>query len=113
MTVLSSQHEIDILITKAEIATRTDNLARQITNHYKDIVDTGHTLSQVQKILLTRNPKSLSICTLLNKPSRREVDVDVNWVGFDIPDAFVIGYGIDYAQQGRNLPHIGVVKGVK
>src|SRR5210317_2674335 len=79
----------------------------------EDIVDTGHTLSQVQKILLTRSPKSLSICTLLNKPSRREVDVDVDWVGFDIPDAFVIGYGIDYAQQGRNLPHIGVVKAVK
>ena len=79
----------------------------------EDIVDTGHTLSQVQKILLTRSPKSLSICTLLNKPSRREVDVDVDWVGFDIPDAFVIGYGIDYAQQGRNLPHIGVVKVVK
>ena len=79
----------------------------------EDIVDTGHTLSQVQKILLTRSPKSLSICTLLNKPSRREVDVDVDWVGFDIPDAFVIGYGIDFAQQGRNLPHIGVVKAVK
>ena len=79
----------------------------------EDIIDTGHTLSQVIKILKTRMPKSLSICTLLNKPSRREVEVDVNWIGFDIPDAFVIGYGIDYAQQGRNLPHIGVVKGVK
>ena len=79
----------------------------------EDIVDTGHTLSQVQKILLTRSPKSLSICTLLNKPSRREVNVDVDWIGFDIPDAFVIGYGIDYAQQGRNLPHIGVVKEAK
>ena len=93
------------------------DLETQIKNRdvliVEDIVDTGHTLSQVQKILLTRNPKSLSICTLLNKPSRREVDVDVNWVGFDIPDAFVIGYGIDYAQQGRNLPHIGVVKVVK
>ena len=76
----------------------------------EDIVDTGHTLSQVQKILLTRAPKSLSVCTLLNKPSRREVDVAVDWIGFDIPDDFVIGYGIDYAQQGRNLPHIGVVK---
>ena len=93
------------------------DLDRDITGRHvlivEDIVDTGHTLSQVQKILLTRSPKSLSICTLLNKPSRREVDVDVDWVGFDIPDAFVIGYGIDYAQQGRNLPHIGVVKAVK
>jgi hypoxanthine phosphoribosyltransferase len=76
----------------------------------EDIVDTGHTLAQVQKILLTRAPKTLSVCTLLNKPSRREVDVAVDWIGFDIPDDFVIGYGIDYAQQGRNLPHIGVVK---
>ena len=76
----------------------------------EDIVDTGHTLSQVRKILLTRAPKSLSVCTLLIKPSRREVDVAGDWIGFDIPDDFVIGYGIDYAQQGRNLPHIGVVK---
>ena len=178
MTVLSNQQDIDILITDAEIAARTNQLARIITDHFKgteqlvvvgllrgsfifiadlvrrmalpvevdfmtvssygnstessrqvriiqdletpiknrdvllveDIVDTGHTLSQVTQILLTRAPKSLSVCTLLNKPSRREIDVEVNWVGFDIPDDFVIGYGIDYAQQGRNLPHIGVVK---
>ena len=178
MTVLSNQQDIDILITDAEIAARTNQLARLITDHFKgteqlvvvgllrgsfifiadlvrrmalpvevdfmtvssygnstessrqvriiqdletpikkrdvllveDIVDTGHTLSQVTQILLTRAPKSLSVCTLLNKPSRREIDVEVDWVGFDIPDDFVIGYGIDYAQQGRNLPHIGVVK---
>ena len=78
----------------------------------EDIVDTGYTLSQVKKILQTRSPNSLASCTLLNKPSRREVDVEVDWVGFEIPDSFVIGYGIDFAQQGRNLPHIGVVKGV-
>ena len=76
----------------------------------EDIIDTGHTLSQVIKILKTRMPKTLSICTLLNKPSRREVDVPIDWTGFDIPDEFVIGYGIDYAQQGRNLPHIAVVQ---
>ena len=178
MTVLSNQQDINILITDAEIAARTNQLARIITDHFKgteqlvvvgllrgsfifiadlvrrmalpvevdfmtvssygnstessrqvriiqdletpiknrdvllveDIVDTGHTLSQVTQILLTRAPKSLSVCTLLNKPSRREINVEVDWVGFDIPDDFVIGYGIDYAQQGRNLPHIGVVK---
>jgi len=76
----------------------------------EDIIDTGHTLSQVIEILATRQPKSLKICTLLNKPSRREVDVPIDWVGFEIPDEFVIGYGIDYAQQGRNLPHIAVVQ---
>lgn len=75
----------------------------------EDIIDTGHTLSQVMDILKTRSPKSLKICTLLNKPSRREIDVAIDWVGFDIPDEFVIGYGIDYAQQGRNLPHIAIV----
>ena len=177
MTVLSTKHDIEILITEAEIAARTNNLARQISTHYKgteqlvvvgllrgsfifiadlvrrlslpvevdfmtvssygnetvssrqvriiqdlettikdrdvliveDIVDTGYTLSQVQKILQTRAPRSLATCTLLNKPSRREIDVEVDWVGFEIPDRFVIGYGIDFAQQGRNLPHIGVV----
>ena len=76
----------------------------------EDIVDTGQTLSQVMSILATRDPRSLAVCTLLNKPSRREAEVDVAWVGFDIPDEFVIGYGIDYAQQGRNMPHIGYVK---
>jgi hypoxanthine phosphoribosyltransferase len=76
----------------------------------EDIIDTGHTLSQVLKILATRQPASLTVCALLNKPSRREVDVNVHWTGFDIPDEFVIGYGIDYAQQGRNLPHIGAVR---
>ena len=76
----------------------------------EDIIDTGHTLAQVLQIMHTRKPKSLSVCTLLNKPSRREIEVDVRWTGFDIPDEFVIGYGIDYAQQGRNLPHIGFVR---
>jgi len=78
----------------------------------EDIVDTGHTLSQVQKILMTRSPKSLWICTLLNKPSRREVEVNVDWLGCHIPRVVVAGYGSDFAQQGRNLPHIGVVKDV-
>ena len=75
----------------------------------EDIIDTGHTLSQVYDILKTREPRSLRVCALLNKPSRREVEVEIDWVGFEIPDEFVIGYGIDFAQQGRNLPHIGVV----
>ena len=76
----------------------------------EDIIDTGHTLYQVMDILRTRQPARLKVCTLLNKPSRREIEVDIDWVGFDIPDEFVIGYGIDYAQQGRNMPHIGYVR---
>ena len=75
----------------------------------EDIIDTGHTLNQVIKILNEREPKSLEVCCLLNKSSRRETDINVNWVGFDIPDEFVVGYGIDYAQNNRNLPYIGKV----
>ncbi|OQY32747.1 MAG: hypoxanthine phosphoribosyltransferase [Spirochaetaceae bacterium 4572_59] len=75
----------------------------------EDIIDTGHTLSKVKDILELRNPASLKICTLLDKPDRREVDVHVDYVGFTIPDVFVIGYGIDYAQKHRNLPYVGKV----
>ena len=76
----------------------------------EDIIDTGHTLAQVLDILTTRQPKSIEVCCLLNKPSRREVEIDIKWTGFDIPDEFVVGYGIDYAQNNRNLPHIGKVR---
>ena len=76
----------------------------------EDIVDTGHTLSHVLAILATRKPHRLEVCALLSKPSRREVDVHARWIGFEIPDAFVVGYGIDFAQRNRNLPHIGAVR---
>ncbi|OSN09553.1 hypoxanthine phosphoribosyltransferase [Lonsdalea iberica] len=75
----------------------------------EDIIDSGNTLSRVREILQLRGPKSLAICTLLDKPSRREVDVPVEWVGFSIEDEFVVGYGIDYAQHYRHLPYIGKV----
>lgn len=76
----------------------------------EDIVDTGYTLSHVLEILKTRHPARLEICALLSKPSRREVEVPVKWIGFEIPDEFVVGYGIDYAQRNRNLPYIGAVR---
>lgn len=75
----------------------------------EDIIDTGNTLNKVREILTLREPNSVEICTLLDKPSRREVDVDVKWVGFEIPDEFVVGVGIDYAQNYRHLPYIGKV----
>lgn len=75
----------------------------------EDIVDTGLTLRYLQNILQARNPASLRICALLDKPSRRRVDVAVDFVGFSIPDHFVVGYGLDAAQMYRNLPYIGVV----
>jgi hypoxanthine phosphoribosyltransferase len=76
----------------------------------EDIVDTGHTLRHVLELLATRHPRRMEVCALLDKPSRREVDVRARWVGFEIPDRFVVGYGIDYAQRNRNLPHIGAVR---
>ena len=76
----------------------------------EDIIDTGHTLSHVTKLLKARKPARMEICTLLDKPSRREVDVDAAFIGFEIPDEFVVGYGIDYAQRNRNLPYIGKVR---
>lgn len=72
----------------------------------EDIIDTGLTLSYLKRSLLSRNPASLEICTLLTKPSRRQVELDVKYVGFEVPDVFVVGYGIDYAGSYRNLPEI-------
>lgn len=76
----------------------------------EDIIDTGHTLAYVIDLLKTRKPASLKICTLLNKPSRRQVPVQVDYIGFDIPNEFVIGYGLDYDEIYRNLPFVGVLK---
>jgi len=76
----------------------------------EDIVDTGHTLSHVLQLLRSRNPKRLETIALLDKPSRRETDIRATWTGFEIPDEFVVGYGIDYAQRNRNLPYIGCVR---
>jgi hypoxanthine phosphoribosyltransferase len=75
----------------------------------EDIVDTGLTLTYLQDILRARNPKSLRTACLLSKPSRRKVDVRVEYIGFTIEDRFVVGYGLDYAEQYRNLPYIGVL----
>ena len=76
----------------------------------EDILDSGRTLSNLVELLKTRNPNSVEICTLLNKPDRREAEVDTKYSGFDIPDEFVIGYGLDYAEKYRNLPYIGILK---
>ncbi len=76
----------------------------------EDIVDTGHTLKHVVGLLESRDPARLRTIALLDKPLRRETDVAANWIGFSIPDEFVVGYGIDYAQRNRNLPFIGKVR---
>ncbi len=79
----------------------------------EDIIDSGRTLSYLLEVLEKRNPESLSLCTLLDKPDRRVVEVKVDYVGFEIPDEFVVGYGLDYAQKYRNLPYIGIVEGAE
>ena len=76
----------------------------------EDIVDTGHTLSHVLALLQSRRPHKLRTIALLDKPSRREADIHADWIGFEIPDEFVVGYGIDYAQSNPNLPYIGKVR---
>ena len=76
----------------------------------EDIIDTGHTLKNLKKLLLTRNPKSLKIVSLLDKPSRRQVEMEGDYIGFEVPNEFVVGYGLDYAEKYRNLPEIGVLK---
>ncbi|MBN2880198.1 MAG: hypoxanthine phosphoribosyltransferase [Clostridia bacterium] len=76
----------------------------------EDILDSGNTLNYIENILKDRNPASLKICTLLDKPERREKPIVVDYVGFAIPDEFVIGYGLDYSERYRNLPYIGVLK---
>ena len=92
----------------------TKDLARSIEGDHviivEDIVDTGQTLHLLTEMLQERNPASLELAVLLNKPSRRKVCLDADYVGFDIPDAFVVGWGLDYDQKYRDLPFIGVIK---
>jgi len=76
----------------------------------EDIIDSGRTLSYLLDLLNERQPASLKLCTLLDKPDRRVIDVNVDYTGFQIPDEFVVGYGLDYAQKYRNLPYVGVVE---
>lgn len=76
----------------------------------EDILDSGKTLKYLTELLRQRNPASIKICTLLDKPERRAVDLKADYAGYEIPDAFVVGYGLDYAEQYRNLPYIGILK---
>lgn len=92
----------------------TKDLSEDITDRHiivvEDILDSGNTLSYLLKILENRHPASICLCTLLDKPDRRVKPVQVHYSGFTIPDAFVVGYGLDYAEKYRNLPYIGILK---
>jgi len=115
-------HEIDFMATSSYGAgTQSTGVVRilkdlnvSITGRnlvvVEDIIDSGHTLSYLLRILQERQPASLRVMTLLDKPERREVDVQVDWIGFSIPNEFVVGYGLDYGEVYRNLPYIGVLK---
>ena len=76
----------------------------------EDILDSGKTLSYLMELLYARNPASIRICTLFDKPERREVDIFADYKGISVPDEFIVGYGLDYAEKYRNLPYIGVLK---
>lgn len=90
------------------------DLEEEITNRevlvVEDIIDTGLTLGYLLRNLRSREPASLEVCTLINKPFRRIIDIPLKYVGFEIPDQFVVGYGLDYGQKYRNLPFVGVLK---
>ncbi len=116
-------HAFDFMAISSYGGTQTEStgvvrilmdLNSNITNRnvliVEDIVDTGRTLSYITQNLQTRAPASIKICTLLDKPSRRQVPVDLDYIGFDVPNEFVVGYGLDYDEFYRNLPFIGVLK---
>jgi hypoxanthine phosphoribosyltransferase len=88
---------------------RTDIAGREVLV-VEDIVDSGRTMDYLLRLFWARKPASLRVCTLLNKPSRREVDVPLDYIGFDIPDEFVFGYGLDFDERYRNLPYVAVLK---
>ena len=115
-------HEIDFMATSSYGAAAHSSgvvrilkdLNKPIEGHnvviVEDIIDSGHTLNYLLRILRERQPASIRIVTLLDKPDRREVAIDVDWTGFSIPNEFVVGYGLDYNEIYRNLPYIGVLK---
>lgn len=115
-------HEIDFMATSSYgAATNSSGVVRILKDLnvsiqgrnilvVEDIIDSGHTLNYLLRLLLERQPASLRIVTLLDKPDRRAVPIDVDWVGFAIPNEFVVGYGLDYNELYRNLPYIGVLK---
>lgn len=119
---LHFRHEVDFMVissygsgtVSSGVVRILLDLERSIEGRHvlivEDIIDTGRTMNYILRNLQTRHPASLRVCTLLSKPSRREIDIPLDFVGFEIPDEFVVGYGLDFAEAYRNLPFIGVLK---
>jgi len=122
MRALGVPHAIDFMATSSYgAATESSGVVRILKDLdepiegrdvliVEDIIDSGYTLDYLRGLLLARNPASLRIVALLSKAARRQVDVPIDWIGFEIPDKFVVGYGLDFAERYRNLPFIGVLK---
>jgi len=122
MRRIAIPHEIDFMatssygtgVTSSGVVRILKDLNNPIEGRHvlivEDIIDSGNTLAYLMGLLEARNPASLQIVTLLDKPDRREVDIHVAWTGFSIPNEFVIGYGLDYNERYRNLPYIGILK---
>ena len=122
MRELTIPHSVDFMATSSYgVSTKSSGVVRILKDLDKpiegqnvliveDIIDTGYTLDYLTRILRERGPASLRICTLLNKQERRQVDIAVDYIGFNIPNKFVIGYGLDFNEYYRNLPFIGVLK---
>lgn len=119
---IKRHHEIDFMIASSYGGATVNRNAVEILHDVQsdifgrhvliieDIVDSGYTLAQVRQMLLDRHPASIRICSLLDKPDRREINVQIDYVGFEIPDEFVVGYGLDYGEKYRNLPFVAVLK---
>jgi hypoxanthine phosphoribosyltransferase len=103
--------------TTSGVVQITSDLTRPVAGKdlliVEDIVDTGLTMAYLRKNLATRNPRSVRLCTLLHKPARAKVETAIDYLGFPIPDVFVVGYGLDWAERYRNLPFVGVVRETK
>ena len=118
---ISKTHELDFMTVSSygggTVSTRDVKILKDLDGDIndkdvlvvEDIIDSGNTLSKVLEILKTRNPNSIELCTLVSKPSRREMELDVKFLGFEVEDKFIVGYGLDYDQKYRHIPFIGEI----
>ena len=119
---ITKPHEMDFMTVSSygvgQVSTRDVKILKDLDGEIygkdvlvvEDIIDSGHTLSKVIDILKTREPHSIELCTLVTKPTRREIEIPVKFVGFEVDDQFIVGYGLDYQQKYRHIPYIGLVK---